>query len=221
MNKTPLYCISGLGADERVFRLLKFPPHVEVFHVKWLQPEINESLSSYAARLATQINTTQPFYLLGLSFGGIMAVELNHHLKPVKTILISSVTNRAEFSWYFKLIARLKLYEVFPYQRLTWFQRIVAYFMGTQPKGSLNLLKDYLQQTNSEYLRWSIRQILCWQQRERIPNIVHIHGTRDKIFSSSHIKADYWIEEGSHMMVYDKAADISRCLQTILNPVDL
>lgn len=220
MKKTPLYCISGLGADERVFRLLKFPAHVNVIHVKWVQPEVNESLSSYAARLATQINTAQPFYLLGLSFGGIMAVELNHHIKPEKTILISSVSNRTEFSWHFKLIAWLKLYAVFPYQRLPWFQRMVAYFMGTQANGSMILLKDYLQQTNSDYLRWSIRQIVCWQQRERIPGIVHIHGTRDKIFSSSRIKADYWIDGGSHMMVYDKAPDISRCLQIILNPID-
>lgn len=216
MNKIPLYCISGLGADKRVFRLIKFPPHIEVYHLPWLQPEAEESISAYAARMAAQVNTSQPFYLLGLSFGGIMAVELNRFLTPEKTILISSVSHRAEFSWALNCLAKLKLYTLLPYQRLSWFQRGAAYFMGSRPKGSLNLLKEYLQNTNSDYIRWSIRQIMCWQQNERLPNIVHIHGTKDKIFSSSHIQADYWIQDGTHMMVYEKAAEISQCLQEIL-----
>lgn len=42
------------------------------------------------------IDTSEDFALLGLSFGGIIVQEMNRFLSPKKTILISTVKNHSE-----------------------------------------------------------------------------------------------------------------------------
>src|ERR1035437_6749894 len=89
-----LYFIPGLGADERLFSKLKLPGYKKKF-IKWLVPKENESLPHYAKRLSAQIDSSKSFSLIGVSFGGMLAVEMSKFLKPKKIFLISSAkTNR-------------------------------------------------------------------------------------------------------------------------------
>jgi surfactin synthase thioesterase subunit len=78
-----IYLISGLGADRRVFKKLVFPTDFELIYLDWITPEPAESLEAYAARLALNIDTSAPFYLIGLSFGGMLATEIAKKLNPV------------------------------------------------------------------------------------------------------------------------------------------
>jgi pimeloyl-ACP methyl ester carboxylesterase len=70
-----IYLISGLGADKRVFSKLGFSTNHVIKHIEWIKPNSNEDLSSYARRLARQIDESKPFFLVGVSFGGMIAVE--------------------------------------------------------------------------------------------------------------------------------------------------
>ncbi len=45
-----LYCIPGLGADERLFSKIR-SNEFDVEVLNWIEPYENESLQSYAARL--------------------------------------------------------------------------------------------------------------------------------------------------------------------------
>lgn len=49
-----IYCVSGLGADERVFQKLKFQGYQPV-HIQWIEPKPGETIADYAQRLTTQI----------------------------------------------------------------------------------------------------------------------------------------------------------------------
>ena len=49
-----LYCISGLGADHRVFRDHQLP-EVEIVHIPWLLLEKKETLDHYVNRMMAQI----------------------------------------------------------------------------------------------------------------------------------------------------------------------
>jgi hypothetical protein len=89
-----IYLISGLGADERVFKHLDLSGY-KATYIQWLKPEKHESITSYAERLCGQITTTKPI-LIGLSFGGIMAVEIAKCIDTEKIILISSIKTRKE-----------------------------------------------------------------------------------------------------------------------------
>jgi len=67
-----LYQIGGLGADERVFKYLKL--NCETQTLKWIDPIKSEDLKSYSKRLLSQIDQTEDFGILGVIFGGIVAV---------------------------------------------------------------------------------------------------------------------------------------------------
>jgi esterase/lipase len=87
------YLISGLGADERVFDYLDVKAHTSV--IKWLEPEYKESLEDYTQRLSFRINQTEEFGIIGVSFGGIVAIELSNICKPKKKSLFLVSQKRA------------------------------------------------------------------------------------------------------------------------------
>ncbi|WP_221394889.1 hypothetical protein [Dyadobacter sp. NIV53] len=93
--KKEIYIFSGLGADERVFQRLDFSESSAIF-IKWIIPLNNETIEHYATRLLDQIHTTQPV-LIGLSFGGIMAVEVAKQIDTEKIILIASAKIKKKF----------------------------------------------------------------------------------------------------------------------------
>src|SRR5688572_20594857 len=95
-----VYLLSGLGADKRVFDWLDFSGN-NVTHVIWLEPVSNESLEQYARRLLNQITATQPV-LVGVSFGGIMAIEIAKLIETKKIVLISSARTRSDLPFYYK-----------------------------------------------------------------------------------------------------------------------
>lgn len=70
-----IYAFSGLGADERVFTFLNLPYKIKT--VNWISPQVNESIELYSKRISTKIDTTTPFALLGVSFGGLVVAEIN------------------------------------------------------------------------------------------------------------------------------------------------
>lgn len=75
-----LYLIGGLGADERVFKYLNINVKTQI--INWILQEPNEELKSYAKRLTEQINKNEEFAILGVSFGGIIAIEMAKFIRP-------------------------------------------------------------------------------------------------------------------------------------------
>ena len=92
-DKTPLFLIPGWGTDWRLWKhqLEADLGPVEPIVPKWLEPEPRELLSNYAARLAKSIDPGRPCYLVGLSFGGMIAVEMAQHLDVKACVLIASI----------------------------------------------------------------------------------------------------------------------------------
>ena len=72
--------LPGMTPDDRIFdRLAALLPNVTV--LDWLEPQADESLAVYAERLAAAIPTSQCF-IGGVSFGGIVALELSQIICP-------------------------------------------------------------------------------------------------------------------------------------------
>ncbi len=107
-----IYCISGFGADERVFSKLNLPGY-NIHYIKWNIPEKNESLHAYAKRLIEQIHHVNPI-LIGLSFGGMMCIEIARQFPVEKIILISSIKSFQERPFWMKLSGKLRVNKIFP-----------------------------------------------------------------------------------------------------------
>ena len=124
-----IYIFSGLGADERVFYKLDFSGF-DVTFVNWIIPFDKETIEQYAARLLDQIPTKNPV-LIGLSFGGIMAVEIAKQIATQKVILIASAKTRNEIPFYFHLAGILHLHKLVPVAVLKTSNFVTNWLFGT------------------------------------------------------------------------------------------
>lgn len=213
MKKT-IYILSGLGADERVFKNLDLD-YFNVIHLNWIQPKFNESIDSYSARISDNIKHENPI-VLGLSFGGIVAIEIARQIQTEKIILISSVKSKNELPPLFKLIGKLKLNRVLPISFLKYVNFITYWFFGITESEYKLLLKQIIKETDINYLKWSIDQILNWKNIDIIENIYHIHGNNDRIFPIKYIQNNQEVVDGGHFMILDKPKEIEVFLKEIV-----
>ena len=127
-----IYLISGLGADASVFQRLDFGNH-EIKFIEWLEPNQDESLQTYASRLAAQINTGLPI-LIGVSFGGMIAVEIAKIIDCQKVILISSAKNKREIPLLYRFFGLLDIHRLIPVRLLKHANMLTYFFFGMKTK---------------------------------------------------------------------------------------
>lgn len=216
--KKNLYLFSGLGADERVFQKLILKEH-KVHFIKWIDPQKNEDLAQYAGRLTEQITAENPV-LIGLSFGGIVSVEVSKIIAVEKIILISSIQSYKELPFYYKWASIIKIQKLIPislFKKVNW---ISNYLFGINNAEEKILLKKILKDTNNYFLEWAINHILCWKNEYMPENLVRIHGSKDRLFPIHGTnQINYRVENGGHFMVFNKAEEIEGYILETLNKI--
>ncbi len=211
-----VYFISGLGADKQAFERIKLPDQIAVHYLDWIRHQSGESLNDYARRLATAIDTTRPFAIVGLSMGGMIASAMTQFLHPVKTILISSVGCAEEFPPLFKFSRFIQVHRLLP-EALFRQPNAIAYFLfGAKTKNEKRLMHHIISHADAAFVKWAIGAILAWSNRIRPKALYHIHGDKDKILPIRYTKPDAVVKNGSHFMVWTKAAEVSRLLAKAL-----
>ena len=217
MTKTPLYFVPGLAAGPEIFENLKLDDSkYELQYLKWKTPlALEETIANYAMRMCNDIKTEKPI-LVGVSFGGIMVQEMAKFIETKKVIIISSVKNQDELPKKFKMAKFTKIYKFFPTKVVSNFEEYAQYFLGKSLKKKAKLYKKYLSIRNETYLKWSIYNVLKWEQQNTPEDIVHIHGTKDHIFPIKKIENCIKIEGGTHVMILSKAKKISKIIDEVL-----
>jgi pimeloyl-ACP methyl ester carboxylesterase len=211
-----IYFFSGLGADERVFRLLKFEGYQPV-HIHWLDPKRGEPIDNYAKRMAAQIKSDRPT-LVGLSFGGMIAVEITKHIEVEQVILISSAKTKFEIPFYFKLFRWLPIHRVFPFKSLLWAECWFGYwFFSVESRDQRQLLKSILQDTDAHFLKWALHKVVTWDNEFVPDNLCHLHGSSDRVFPIYFVNPDIAVEKAGHLMILNRAAQISTLLGKVIS----
>lgn len=207
----------GLAAGPEIFENLELDLEKYTLHyLKWIKPlAVEEDIDNYACRLSDEIKEKNPV-LVGVSFGGILAQELAKFVNPRKVIIISSVKNQDELPKRFKFAKFTKIYKFFPTKVIENFEDYTVYFLGKSLTKKANLYKRYLSVRNKRYLKWSIYNVIKWQQLKPVEDIVHIHGTEDTVFPIKNIKNAIEIEGGTHVMILTKAKKISKIIDDVL-----
>jgi pimeloyl-ACP methyl ester carboxylesterase len=213
-----LYIFSGLGADERVFQLMNFFEFSPNF-IKWIPPTKDETIESYASRIRSQINSPNAI-LIGLSFGGIMAIEVAKLIETEKVIIVASAKTKSEIPFYFRLIGKLRLLKLVPVSFLKKYNFITSWFFGAKKKSEKILLKQILKDTDPVFLKWALEKVIYWENKNERKNIFHIHGTLDRILPIRFVKSDCLIEKGGHFMTLSHSEEISNILNKALQAVD-
>ncbi len=149
------YFISGLAADKRVFKHIVLPQGFETVYLEWILPEKEETLPHYALRLAAFINTREPFIIIGLSFGGMLAIEIARQYKPVATILISSVPVSSQLPGYFKAAGKLGLHKMVPVS-LVKSAAATKRFLTHEKSADKKLLWQIIDESDPDIIRWGM-----------------------------------------------------------------
>jgi hypothetical protein len=209
-----LYIFSGLGADKRVFKYLDFSKYNATF-IDWIHPIYNESTEDYAKRLTKQITSEKPI-LIGLSFGGIMAVEVGKIIESKKIILIASAKNKSEIPFYYRLAGFLNLHKLIPTKLMKSSNFLSFWLFGINSKKNKILLTEILKDTDESFLTWAIDKIVNWKNTYNHKNLKHIHGTKDKILPIQFVKSDMKIVDGGHFMTIDKFEELNIVLENLI-----
>src|SRR5690606_3395369 len=211
IEMSKVYVFSGLGADKRVFDEINFGT-LDVEFVDWIQPVGNESINEYAKRIAQKIIAKEPI-LIGLSFGGIMAVEISKIVEVKKLILLASAKNQSELPKIYRVLGKLKLHK-FMLSSVFKKQNIVTnWLFGAKTKENKILLKNILEDTDSRFLKWAMDEIVNWQNTTMPHNCIHIHGNKDRIIPIRNCQVDYLIDGGGHFMTINHAKEIETIIK--------
>jgi len=209
------YFISGLGADKKAFQKIKLPSAYEPVFLDWIAPQKNESLSNYARRFSSLIKNDDAFILIGLSFGGMLASEIARLRSPMKTIIISSLASSNELPWYLKNAGRVGLHKAVPIKFLKA-ASILKNFMGVRSKEDKAIIYNYAKSADPDLVRWSIGAIVNWNYPDRLPGIVHLHGSDDRMLPLKYTHPDFVIKGGGHLMIFNKADEVNDILKELL-----
>lgn len=209
-----IYIFSGLGADERLFQKLDFTGLTITF-IHWIIPQERETIEDYATRLLSQIKTTKPT-LIGLSFGGIMAVEVAKQIDTEKVILIASAKTKTEIPFYYRLAGQLKIHKLLPTTLLKKSNFISNWLFGVTSSFDKELLKTILKETDTTFLTWGIDKIISWTNQTELENLNHIHGTADRILPIRFVNCDFKVNNGGHFMTLNKAHELTKLLRELV-----
>ena len=211
-----LYCLSGLGCDERVFSKLKIEG-VDLVHMKWISPLRKESMSSYAKRMMGHYNLPENCSLIGLSFGGMLASEIAKINPPKKLFLISTILTKKELPIKYRIAKFLLLHKWAPYRLIKSFSRLTNYAFGVKTGEDKQLLQEIIADTNSKFLKWSVHAVFNWKNIESHKSI-RIHGFGDKILNTP--KSDCITIGYGHFVIFNEADQISEIIKQELSNLE-
>jgi pimeloyl-ACP methyl ester carboxylesterase len=207
-----LILFPGLGTD---YRLLE--PQREAFPQlvvpPWIPPRKNESLPSYAARMAETVTVARdvPLVLGGVSFGGMLAYEAARHLKPAAVVLIASCRTSQSLRPLHR--AGRCLLPVLPVGIWSVAKLLAGPVMRVMHRRSparREMLVRMFRESDSRFMHWTVEAILGWEPAplEGIA-IFQIHGSRDVMIPARRVKADVLIPGGGHLINMSRADEVN------------
>ena len=78
------------------------------------------------------------------------------------------------------------------------------------------MAKALREAADREHIEWAVNEIFNWRNNWIPDNVIHIHGDKDRIFPVSKIKVDYIIKGATHLLIYNRADEVNRCIRNIL-----
>lgn len=205
-----IYFFSGIGADSSAFSNLRLPGYHKVY-INWIPALPHESLTHYAGRIRSQITENDP-YIVGLSFGGIVAVEVSKQMKVGKMVLISSARTMDNLNQFQCFFLRLGFYRLVPGSLLKHTNALTYKYFGAHSPADKTALEQLLCNTDISFFRWALKNVGCWDNIEKPDNTIEIHGTADRIITHRLATPDYSIKGGGHLMVFNKADTVSKII---------
>jgi pimeloyl-ACP methyl ester carboxylesterase len=216
MNR-PIVFIPGLGADRRLFSLQK-----SVFKngltPQWLKPLPHELLSDYAKRWSKFLHLKPGVCLIGVSFGGMVALEMAKWVKPKAVILIGSCRSSKDVPFILRMAGSLPIWPWVGKGFTRIFPRVSGWFLGAETQEQSRLLIRMYLETPNDFLNWTVDAIRGWTGVPALRSkVYHIHGDKDHLIPVRNIRPNQMVQGGGHLinLTHSKQVNnfIKKCLK--------
>ena len=208
-----------MGADHRAFSRITLPKGYDAVYLHWIPPHKKEKLADYALRLASQIDTSAPFILAGLSMGGMMAVEIARQFPPVCTLLISSIPVAAQLPRYYRWAGRLQATNLMSPSSLKVLKAAARFKLALtrRPSPAARLTHDMLQDADNDFLCWAMTAVLGWSNTFTPHPFHHIHGTKDRVLPIRFTHPTLVVPKAGHILVMSHPEAVNTFLEEVLS----
>jgi len=216
MDRHVVYGLPGLGADRRMFGY-QLQLDYDFRFIDWIPPIKGESMTAYAKRYSQLFDTSKPFSILGVSLGGMMCMEVAKYVNPEQVILVSSCKTANELPRQLKALRKAKLHKAINARIL---KQMIKFYSNTvgDLKGDLKYLFNHMvENSDPDFMMWAANAVITWDNTEIPDNVVHIHGTKDKVLQYQFVKPDYTINNGSHYMIGTRVEEVNALLDAVLS----
>lgn len=210
-----LLLIPGLGVNHRLFHHQRaaFP---DLIVPEWIEPAPRDSLAEYAKRLASTITHNGPLVVGGVSFGGMIALEMARHLPTKHIVLIASCRSPGAVRPLLRCAERCA--RPIPSAVIASSMFLAPAVLGRGggvPKSDRALLAEMVRDVSIPLLRWGARAVMEWPG---CPNpgapVRHIHGDRDWVIPHTRLAPapDRIIRGGPHVLNLPHPRDVNAFL---------
>ncbi|WP_235295714.1 alpha/beta hydrolase [Portibacter marinus] len=210
-----LVFIPSYGTDSSLYDNLRNSKILtaQAVFAEWIPASKSHSLTDYARKFIEEYNIHHEDTVIGVSFGGVLAIEINKLLKVRKVITISSIKCRSEKPRLFRILEKTGTYKLFKPSVLKFGLDLIVPLYGRNVASYL-WFRRVFKSTENIFLKWALQEIVCWKNDEIPENLIHIHGTKDPLFPIDNAEqVDHVIEEGTHAMIRFKAKEIAEIIK--------
>lgn len=112
----------------------------------------------------------------------------------------------------------IPVYKLIPFSVFRFAIKIYRPLAGNLNPKEARVFQNMLDAFPAKFFNWAVHQVLHWKQTERIPNIVHIHGDKDRLFPlRKKVQLNYVVKGGTHFMVVHEGPEIAHFLMERLD----
>ena len=163
--------------------------------LNFIAPKQHETLESYADRMSEGLSPSA--YVVGVSFGGLAALEICRKLRANGCVLISSIRRPSQLPPWFRMFRGIDP------PTASALLNTVGYFADRFPdrlstKSTIRLRK--LSGSSGAWHRWATTAVLNWKSKRFDFPILQIHGDADTTFPIRYVKPDVRIKNGKHAL---------------------
>lgn len=216
-----IYCLPGLAFDHRIFAKLDWGANVPQF-IDWIEPQTNDSFSSYAERIADLIpDASRELTLIGHSLGGMLAQEIAAKRNTKQVFLISSVRSGSEIPWFFKILKQPIIHALFTQSLIRNTFPFWARYHDYESQEEQTLFLEMVAKHSDNYLKWALGSLVNWETPS-LPSttrLFQIHGMKDRTLPCKLLKRpDQVVPDAGHFMILKRSRIISRFISANLEP---
>lgn len=181
--------------------------------VDFPSPQPRDSLIAYVERMAHSVPANS--FVAGISFGGIVALEIARIICPLGCILISSIRHPNELPPWFRICRALGG------RRCSAAMKIIGRLAKCVPRSvstTSTLRATKLAGPSGSWHRWATAAVLDWHPEPGscMCPILQIHGSADSTFPIRYTHPDISIPGGVHALPVSHPRETAAAIRTFI-----